>query len=63
MLRLAGDEIEVRAGIAVRVDPEVTRQPIAGDDGLAWVAIGAPKDGAVRAALLGLRRKSDNRKR
>jgi len=23
----------------------VTRQPIAGDDGLAWVAIGAPRDG------------------
>ena len=43
--RLAGDEIEVRAGIAVRVDPEVTRQPVAGDEGLAWVAIGAPKDG------------------
>ena len=36
----------MREGIAVRVDPEVTRQPVAGDEGLAWVAIGAPKDGA-----------------
>jgi mannose-6-phosphate isomerase-like protein (cupin superfamily) len=44
-LRVGDDEIEVRAGIAVRVDPEVTRQPIASDEGLAWVAIGAPKDG------------------
>ena len=46
VLRLGGDEIEVGEGIAVRVDPEVTRQPVAGDEGLAWVAIGAPKDGA-----------------
>ncbi len=45
VLRVGGDEIEVGEGIAVRVDPEVTRQPIAGDDGLAWVAIGAPKEG------------------
>ncbi|MEP6910428.1 MAG: cupin [Actinomycetota bacterium] len=44
-LRLAGDEIEVGEGMAVRVDPEVTRQPVAGNEGLAWVAIGAPKDG------------------
>ena len=44
-LRVGGDEIEVRCGVAVRVDPDVTRQPIAGNEGLAWVAIGAPKDG------------------
>ena len=44
-LRLDGEELEVREGLAVRVDPAVTRQPIAGDDGLAWVAIGAPRDG------------------
>ena len=44
-LRVGADEIEVREGIAVRVDPEVTRQPIAGDEGLSWVAIGAPKGG------------------
>jgi mannose-6-phosphate isomerase-like protein (cupin superfamily) len=44
-LRIHGDEIAVREGMAVRVDPEVTRQPVAGDDGLSWVAIGAPKNG------------------
>ena len=44
-LRLGGDEIEVREGMAVRVNPEVTRQPVAGDNGLSWVAIGAPRDG------------------
>jgi mannose-6-phosphate isomerase-like protein (cupin superfamily) len=44
-LRLDGEEIEVRAGQAVRVDPEVRRQPVSGDQGLAWVAVGAPRDG------------------
>ncbi len=45
LLKLDDEEIEVREGMAVRVDPEVVRQPIAGDQGLAWVAVGAPKDG------------------
>jgi mannose-6-phosphate isomerase-like protein (cupin superfamily) len=44
-LRLGEDEIEVSEGMAVRVEPEVTRQPVAGDEGLCWVAIGAPRDG------------------
>ena len=45
VLRLGSDEIEVCEGVVVRVDPEVTRQPVAGDEGLQWVAIGSPKDG------------------
>ena len=44
-LQLDGEEIDVAAGQAVRIDPDVTRQPVAGDDGLAWVAIGAPAKG------------------
>ena len=44
-LRIGGDEIEVSEGMAVRVDPEVTRQAVAGDEGLSWVAIGAPREG------------------
>jgi uncharacterized cupin superfamily protein len=44
-LLIGEDELEVCEGMAVRVDPEVTRQPIAGDEGLVWVAIGAPRDG------------------
>ena len=47
-LRVGGEEIEVSEGMAVRVDPEVTRQPVAGADGLSWVAIGAPKDGTYK---------------
>jgi quercetin dioxygenase-like cupin family protein len=42
-LRVDDDEIDVRAGLAVRLDPDVRRQPIAGDGGLSWVAIGAPR--------------------
>jgi uncharacterized cupin superfamily protein len=42
-LRLDGEEIDVAAGQAVRLDPDVRRQPVAGDEGLAWVAIGAPR--------------------
>jgi uncharacterized cupin superfamily protein len=41
-LRVDGEEIPVEAGTAVRIDADVTRQPVAGDEGLAWVAIGAP---------------------
>jgi uncharacterized cupin superfamily protein len=44
-LRLDDQEIDVGEGIAVRVNPEVTRQPIAGEAGLQWVAIGAPREG------------------
>ena len=46
VLRIDGQVIDVGEGMAVRVDPEVTRQPIAGEDGLQWVAIGAPREGA-----------------
>ena len=45
VLRIDGQVIEVGEGMAVRVDPEVTRQPVAGDGGLQWVAIGAPREG------------------
>jgi mannose-6-phosphate isomerase-like protein (cupin superfamily) len=38
-----GDEIEVRRGTCLRVDPETTRVPIAGPDGLTFVAVGAPR--------------------
>ena len=43
-LQLDDEEIDVAAGQAVRIDPDVTRQPVAGADGLAWVAIGAPRE-------------------
>jgi quercetin dioxygenase-like cupin family protein len=39
--RIDGDEIEVRRGTVLRFDPEATRCPISGPDGLTFIAIGA----------------------
>ena len=44
-LHLDGEELPVRAGTVVRIDPGVTRKPVAGPEGLEWVAIGAPLGG------------------
>ena len=40
--RIDGEEIPVRAGTFLRFDPGTTRVPIAGADGMTFVAIGAP---------------------
>jgi mannose-6-phosphate isomerase-like protein (cupin superfamily) len=39
--RIEGEEIPVRAGTVLRFDPETTRVPIAGPDGLTMIAVGA----------------------
>jgi hypothetical protein len=39
--RIDGEEIPVRAGAFLRFDPETRRCPIAGADGLTFVAVGA----------------------
>ena len=44
VMRVDGDEVELRPGVFVRVDPETTRLPVAGPDGLAFVTFGAPLD-------------------
>jgi mannose-6-phosphate isomerase-like protein (cupin superfamily) len=44
-MRIDGDELELCPGRFVRVDPESTRVPIAGDDGLELVTFGAPLEG------------------
>jgi quercetin dioxygenase-like cupin family protein len=44
-MRVDGEEIELHPGVFVRVDPESTRLPIAGPDGLEFVTFGAPIDG------------------
>jgi hypothetical protein len=43
------DDVEVpfAAGTIFRFDPETTRQPVAGPDGLTMVAIGAPRGSYV----------------
>jgi mannose-6-phosphate isomerase-like protein (cupin superfamily) len=41
--RVDGEEVPVAAGSFVRFDPETTRVPVAGPDGLTFVAVGAPR--------------------
>jgi mannose-6-phosphate isomerase-like protein (cupin superfamily) len=42
IMRIDGDEVELRPGRFVRVDGVSTRVPQAGDDGLEFVTFGAP---------------------
>ena len=39
--RVDGEEVPVRAGTALRFDPETTRVPIAGPDGMTMIVVGA----------------------
>jgi quercetin dioxygenase-like cupin family protein len=39
--RVDGDEVTVRTGTFVRFDPEAVRCPVAGPEGMTFVAIGA----------------------
>ena len=46
VMRIDGDEVELRPGRFIRVDPGSTRLPVAGAHGLEFVTFGAPIDGA-----------------
>jgi len=39
--RIDGEEVAIRPGSFLRFDPETTRQPVAGPDGLTLLAVGA----------------------
>jgi hypothetical protein len=39
--RIDGEEVLARVGTFIRIDPDATRVPVAGPDGLAFVAVGA----------------------
>jgi quercetin dioxygenase-like cupin family protein len=43
-MRIEGEEIELKEGRFVRVDPTATRLPIAGPGGIEFIAFGAPID-------------------
>ncbi|HXG77127.1 MAG TPA: cupin domain-containing protein [Gaiellaceae bacterium] len=43
-LTVDGQAVELEPGTLVRVDPESTRVPVAGEQGLAFVAVGSPRD-------------------
>jgi quercetin dioxygenase-like cupin family protein len=44
-LRVGGEEIELKPGRFVRLDPETVRCPVAGPEGLTFVTFGAPAAG------------------
>jgi quercetin dioxygenase-like cupin family protein len=39
--RVEGEDIPVRAGSVIRFDPETTRVPVAGSEGMTMIAVGA----------------------
>jgi mannose-6-phosphate isomerase-like protein (cupin superfamily) len=39
--RIDGEEVPVREGTCLRFDPETTRVPVAGPDGMTLIAVGA----------------------
>ena len=39
--RVEGEDVPVRAGSVIRFDPDTTRCPVAGPEGLTFVAVGA----------------------
>jgi mannose-6-phosphate isomerase-like protein (cupin superfamily) len=44
VMRVGGEDVELRPGRFRRVDPETTRVPTAGEDGVEFVTFGAPID-------------------
>jgi quercetin dioxygenase-like cupin family protein len=44
VLRVDGEEVELKAGRFVRLDPAAVRCPVAGESGLTFVTFGAPVD-------------------
>lgn len=46
VMRVDGEELELKPGRFLRVDPGSTRVPTAGVDGLEFVTFGAPLEGA-----------------
>jgi len=44
VLRVDGDELELSPGRFVRLDPETTRVPVAGPDGLTFITVGSPRE-------------------
>ena len=45
VMRIDGEEVELREGRFVRIDPDATRCPVSGPEGMSFLVIGAPVDG------------------
>jgi mannose-6-phosphate isomerase-like protein (cupin superfamily) len=44
-IRIDGEEVGLKPGRLIRVDPKATRVLMSGDEGLEFLAVGAPIDG------------------
>jgi mannose-6-phosphate isomerase-like protein (cupin superfamily) len=44
-MRIDGEDVELRPGRLVRVDPASVRLPVSGPDGLEYLVVGAPIEG------------------
>jgi mannose-6-phosphate isomerase-like protein (cupin superfamily) len=53
VMRVDGEEVELKPGRFVRVDPSSTRVPVAGEEGLEFVTFGAPLQGGYEAPSWG----------
>ena len=45
--RIDGEDVPFSEGMVFRFDPETTRQPVAGPDGFAMIAVGSPRGSYV----------------
>ncbi len=45
VMRIDGEEVELKPGRFLRIDPSSTRLPIAGNEGVEFVTFGAPLEG------------------
>ena len=45
--RIESEEVPVRVGTFLRFDPETTRQPVAGPDGMTFIGVGSPRGSYV----------------
>lgn len=45
VIRIDDEEIELREGRFVRIDPEARRCPVSGPEGMSFLVIGAPLEG------------------
>jgi mannose-6-phosphate isomerase-like protein (cupin superfamily) len=52
-MRIGEEEVELKPGRFVRVDPAATRTPTSGGDGLEYVVFGAPLEGTYEPPAWG----------
>ena len=59
--RVEGDEVPVREGSFLRFDPDTTRMPVAGPEGMTFIGIGVPRGMIGEIEILGSERLEKHR--